>query len=65
MKKIKKAMRELLKTASKLMPDILALAGGCFVAAGVFMIYTPAGFIISGFLLVTAAVIWSKGGYNF
>ena len=44
------------------MPDVLAVSGAVCISAGSYQIYIPAGWIVLGVMLVTGAVIWSRGG---
>lgn len=62
MEKLKKAGLWFRKTIPKVIPDVLASAGAGAVSVGSFLICTPAGWIVTGVLLIAAAVIWSKGG---
>lgn len=62
MRERKKAGKWFRKTIPKVIPDVLASAGAGAVSVGTFLVYTPAGWIVTGILLIAAAVIWSKGG---
>lgn len=42
--------------------DILLISGGALVAAGVAMIYPPAGMIAAGVFLIVGGVLLAKGG---
>jgi len=45
----------------KYIDDILLFLGLALISLGVFLIYIPAGFIASGFSLITLAYIVAKG----
>ena len=46
----------------KHIPDALLVVGGCSLSAGAALIYTPAGYIVGGILLLVAGIITSKAG---
>lgn len=62
MKEWRKRLQGLGKVLTGLAPDLLAIIGAVSIAYGASMIYTPAGWIVSGMLCIAAAVIVSKGG---
>jgi len=46
----------------KYIDDILLGAGLALISLGVFLIYIPAGFMVSGFSLIILAYIVAKSG---
>lgn len=46
----------------KYLDDILAIVGAGIIAAGIFLIYIPAGFIFVGACSIAAAYILTRGG---
>lgn len=54
--------KKLFKALISIIPDALAVTGALLVWLGIDKIYRPAGLVTAGILLITGAVIWSKGG---
>lgn len=41
--------------------DMLMIIGAVLISYGVYQIYVPAGYIVTGMCFILAAVIWSRG----
>lgn len=51
-----------MKWLINLLPVILLIAGAAAIALGAWLIYRPAGYIVAGALLITAALLIIRGG---
>ena len=54
-------MKRILTTIRRALPELLLIAGGLLIAAGVWMIYPPAGLIAAGVLLAAGVVLDALG----
>jgi hypothetical protein len=54
MNTLKNAMKGVTAVAGDWLPDVMLLLGAGLVSYGAYMIYAPAGFIVSGSFLILA-----------
>ena len=55
-------MKRILSALRRALPELLLITAGLLVAAGVWMIYPPAGLIAAGVFLLAGAVLSALGG---
>lgn len=54
-------MKRILSALQRALPELLLIVAGLLIAAGVWMIYPPAGLIAAGVLLVAGVVLDALG----
>ena len=57
-----KNLKNLKKVLGELLGDFILILGAALIAAGVGMIYVPAGVITSGVLVVAGIALANRGG---
>lgn len=50
-------MKRVLKFLRRALPEVLLILAGLLIAAGCWMIYPPAGFIVAGLLLAAGVAL--------